>query len=114
AAGTQTGWTWSDGGSCDTNGVNFYKLADNSSVGVTPRPFTTKYVDRTAATKSQNSNNPVILRVADVALIFAEAENETNGGPSSAAYAAINAVRSGAGSPPRPPGPSQSAFRPAV
>ena len=34
-----------------------------------------------------------ILRYADVLLMFAEADNEINGGPSAAAYTAINSVR---------------------
>ncbi|MEO7179851.1 MAG: RagB/SusD family nutrient uptake outer membrane protein [Gemmatimonadaceae bacterium] len=92
AAATQTGWTWSDGGSCDTNGVNFYKLPAGNTVGVTPRVFTTKYIDRVATTKSQNSTNPVVLRYADVLLTFAEAENEVTG-PTPAVFAAINQVR---------------------
>jgi hypothetical protein len=114
AAGTQTGWTWSDGGTCDTNGVNFFTVAGGTSVGKTPRAFTMKYVDRTALTKSQNSTNPVILRVADVMLVFAEAENEANGSPSAAAYSAINAVRARAGLSNLTPGLSQAQFRDAV
>ena len=117
AASTQTGWTWDDGGSCDTNGVNYYKLPAGNTIGITPRVFTTKYVDRTALTKSQNSNNPIILRYADVLLVFAEAENEANGSPSAAAYAAINQVRSRAGLPDlqtAKPGLSQATFRDAV
>ncbi|MEP6730691.1 MAG: RagB/SusD family nutrient uptake outer membrane protein [bacterium] len=113
---TQNGWTWDDGGSCDTNGVNFYKLAKGNTIGITPRVFTMKYVDRTALTKSQNSNNPIILRFADVLLVFAEAENEVSA-TSQAAYAAINQVRARDSLPSlqtAKPGLTQSTFRDAV
>jgi hypothetical protein len=115
-AATQTGWTWVDGGSCDTNGVNFYKLPAGNTVGVTPRVFSMKYIDKTATTKSQNSTNPIILRHADVLLVFAEAENEV-AGPTPAAYAAINQVRQRVGLADLQtvkPGLNQSSFRDAV
>lgn len=116
-AASQNGWTYTDGGSCDTNGVNFYKLASGRTIGITPRVFTTKYQERVALTKSQNSTNPVILRYADVLLVFAEAENEASGSPSAAAYAAINQVRSRALLPDLQtfkPGLNQAGFRDAV
>lgn len=113
ATATQIAWTWNDGGSCDTNGVNLYRLPSGDTVGVTPRVFSAKYVDRTAQTKSQNSNNPIILRYADVLLVFAEAENERNG-PTKAAYDAINLVRKRAELKELTPGLSQAAFREAV
>lgn len=56
-------------------------------------PFSTKYDDPSATTKT-NSASPInVLRYAETLLIFAEAENEING-PSQAAFDAINGVRS--------------------
>jgi hypothetical protein len=54
-----------------------------------------------------------VLRHADVLLVFAEAENEKNG-PTTAAYAAINQVRTRAGLAALPAGLSQAQFRQAV
>jgi starch-binding outer membrane protein, SusD/RagB family len=59
--------------------------------------YTLKYVDpQQGGSEYSNANNFIIVRHADVLLVFAEAENELNG-PTAAAYAAINAVRSRAG-----------------
>jgi len=82
-------------------------------VQVSPRIFTMKYIDRTALTKSQNQTNPIILRYADVLLVLAEAENEVNG-PTAAAYAAIDQVRSRSNVPKLTPGLSQAQFRDSV
>ena len=59
---------------------------------------------------SESGKNFPILRYADVLLIYAEAQNETEGGPSSAAYDALNQIRERAGLEPAS-GLSQSAFR---
>src|SRR2546427_13047842 len=69
-----------------------YDLGSGRFVEVSPQIFTMKYVDRTALTKSQNSNNPIILRYADVLLVLAEAENEESA-PSAVEYDAIDRVR---------------------
>lgn len=47
--------------------------------------------------KNWTPENYPILRYADVLLMLAEAENETNQGPTAAAYDAINKVRARAG-----------------
>jgi starch-binding outer membrane protein, SusD/RagB family len=107
----QVGWTWSE--ICDTVGTDRYRLADSSIVAVSPRIYTMKYIDRTALTKSQNSNNPIILRYADVLLVFAEAENEVNGA-TPAAYAAINDVRRRVNISDLPVGLSQEQLRDSV
>jgi hypothetical protein len=107
----QVGWTWTE--ICDTVGTDRYRLADSSIVAVSPRIYTMKYIDRTALTKSQNSNNPIILRYADVLLVFAETENEVNG-PTPAAYAAINEVRRRVNVSDLPTGLSQEQFRDSV
>jgi starch-binding outer membrane protein, SusD/RagB family len=88
--------------------------ATSTQVVAVARPFyTLKYIDPAHLGSDQAAaNNFLILRHADVLLIFAEAENEKNG-PTAAAYAAINAVRQRAGLAPLA-GLSQSAFRQAV
>src|SRR5256886_15121191 len=82
-------------------------------VQISPRIFTMKYIDRTALTKSQNLTNPIILRYADVLLLFAEAENDVSG-PTGAAYAAINQVRTRSNVPDLTPGLTQGQFRDSV
>lgn len=59
------------------------------------------------------TNNRRMIRLGDVLLLFAEAENEVSG-PSAAAYAALNRVRARATMPPVAPGLSKDAFREAV
>ena len=107
----QVGWTWTE--LCDTVGWNKYDLGGGRIVEVSPRVYSMKYIDRTALTKSQNQTNPIILRYADVLLVFAEAENEVSG-PTAAAYAAINQVRNRSNVPNLTPGLSQSQFRDSV
>lgn len=46
---------------------------------------------------NQDPNNFIVLRYADVLLMYAEALNEVNNGPTGAAYDAINEVRGRAG-----------------
>jgi len=88
--------------------------ATTTSVVAVARPFySLKYVDRQHLSSDQAAaNNFIILRHADVLLVFAEAENERNG-PTAAAYAAINQVRQRAGLAPLA-GLSQAQFRQAV
>ena len=54
-----------------------------------------KYFDNTKAEaeSGSNANNFNVIRYADILLVFAEADNEVNGGPTVAAYEAINQVR---------------------
>jgi len=113
ATAKQVGWAWMGDNACDTVGWSRYDLGSGRFVEVSPQIFTMKYVDRTALTKSQNSNNPIILRYADVLLVLAEAENEVNG-PSAAAYDAIDQVRSRVGLANLTPGLTQAQFRDAV
>ncbi|HYD52937.1 MAG TPA: RagB/SusD family nutrient uptake outer membrane protein [Gemmatimonadaceae bacterium] len=76
--------------------------------------YSNKFIDPSAAGGSEyaNANNFPILRLADVLLVFAEAENERNG-PSAAAYDALNRVRTRAGLPALT-GLNQATFRQAV
>ena len=60
--------------------------------------YSLKYIDPQHLGSDQApANNFIILRYADVLLLFAEAENERNVGPTTAAYDAINQVRARAG-----------------
>jgi starch-binding outer membrane protein, SusD/RagB family len=52
-----------------------------------------KYKDPAAPQDTGNGNDFYFYRYADVLLIFAEAENHVNAGPTAAAYDAINKVR---------------------
>jgi starch-binding outer membrane protein, SusD/RagB family len=54
------------------------------------------------------------LRLSEIYLSYAEALNEANGGPTAAAYEAVNAVRNRAGLDDLPSGFSQAEFREAV
>ena len=75
--------------------------------------YSLKYVDTQHLSSDQAAaNNFIILRLADVLLVFAEAENEKSG-PTAAAYQAINQVRQRAGLAPLS-GLSQAQFRQAV
>lgn len=56
-----------------------------------------KLWDRTALTNGGEGTSFPILRYADVLLIYAEALNEVNGGPTQEAYEAVNKVRRRAG-----------------
>lgn len=76
-----------------------------------PQPYIGKYLE--LAPPRGNLNYPII-RYSDVLLMFAEAANEAGGGPSPAAYTAINQVRNRAGLPDLASGLSQSQFREAV
>src|SRR5439155_1628854 len=108
-ADSQIGWTWTE--LCETMGANAYlNRTTRALVQISPRIFTMKYIDRTALTKSQNLTNPIILRYADVLLVLAEAENHVHG-PTGAAYAAINQVRTRSNVPDLTPGLTQGQLR---
>jgi starch-binding outer membrane protein, SusD/RagB family len=87
--------------------------ATSTTVYAVARPiYSLKYLDPQHLTSDQAAaNNFIILRYADVLLLFAEAENEKNG--PGGAYAALNQVRARAGLAPLA-GLSQQQFRQAV
>lgn len=76
-------------------GDAFCDMPDGSSIRVSPRYYTRKYLDPGANTKFENGSNPIILRYADVVLIYAEALART--GSQSEAFAQLNKVRRRAG-----------------
>jgi len=100
--------------------VTFYNSVYNAATGQTVVysnqyvPYFNKFVDYSLTpltTQAQSGVNYPILRYADVLLMYAEAQNEINGGPTTDAYAAINQVRTRANVPNLTTGLSQSDFR---
>lgn len=73
-------------------------------------PYMAKFLDRQSVTAGNDEPNYIILRYADNLLMEAEAINELQG-PTSDAYAAINAVRTRAGIGALVAGLSQAAFK---
>lgn len=84
----------------------------------TTHPHFRKYFDETVpASPYESSKNTPIIRFAEILLIYSEALNELNGGPTPEAYAAIDRVRARAGISAlkeSQPGLDQAAFREAV
>ena len=103
--------------------VTFYNSVYNAATGQTvvfnnsSAPYFNKFVDYSLtplSVQAQSGINYPVLRYADVLLMYAEAQNEINGAPTSDAYNAINQVRSRANVPNLTAGLSQSAFRDSV
>lgn len=100
--------------------VTFYNSVYSAATGQTVVfnnpyvPYFNKFVDYSLTpltTQAQSGINYPVLRYADVLLMYAEVQNELNGGPTSDAYAAINQVRTRANVPGLTAGLSQSDFR---
>lgn len=100
--------------------VTFYSSVYNAATGQTVvynnpyAPYFNKFVDYSLtplSTQAQSGINYPVLRYADVLLMYAEAQNELNGGPTADAYAAINQVRTRASVPNLTAGLNQSDFR---
>lgn len=71
----------------------------------------TTYADDVEASVNENSGlNFIILRYADVLLMYAEAQNEASG-PDASVYEALNLIRDRAGMPELPAGLSQAEMR---
>lgn len=80
-------------------------------------PYIKKYWDQEAEGGRQNGESDadfIYLRYADVLLMYAEALNEINNGPNSAAYNAINDVRNRAGLDDLAAGMNYQSFKDAV
>ena len=89
----------------------------NGATYTFPLPTYYKFVDTAeyaAGNQFQSTNSITIIRLADVYLMAAEADNELNSGPSSNAYNWINGVRQRAGINDLSSGLSQSDFRDSV
>jgi len=103
--------------------VTFYSSVYNAATGQTVvfnnsyAPYFNKFVDYSLSPLSiqvQSGINYPVLRYADVLLMYAEAQNEINGAPTSDGYSAINQVRQRAGIPNLTAGLGQSDFRDSV
>lgn len=103
--------------------VTFYSSVYNAATGQTVvfnnsyAPYFNKFVDYSLSPLSiqvQSGINYPVLRYADVLLMYAEAQNEINGAPTSDGYNAINQVRQRAGIPNLTAGLGQSDFRDSV
>ncbi|NQX38310.1 Starch-binding associating with outer membrane [Pedobacter steynii] len=79
--------------SLDVNGNRVPLLTARQDEQWTPGKWSREYQKNSALEKSYTNINYVAMRYADVLLMKAEIENELNGGPTAAAYDAINAVR---------------------
>src|SRR5207245_3400433 len=97
---------WSEGcGSFDQqyDSITIKDAADptqtSTAIYAVGRPvYSLKYIDPQHLGSDQApANNFIILRYADVLLLFAEAEHDANVAPTTAAYDAINQVRARAG-----------------
>ena len=76
-----------------------------------------KFVDSVQYAQGQQFQSGLsitVIRLADVLLMAAEADNEVNGSPSGNAYTWINAVRQRAGINNLPAGLSQTVFRDSI
>ena len=103
--------------------VTFYNTVYKAATGLNVvfnnayTPYFNKFVDYSLSPLSSQSLSGVnypVLRYADVLLMYAEALNEQNGTPTTAAYNAINQVRTRAQIANLTPGLSQSAFRDSI
>jgi hypothetical protein len=103
--------------------VTFYSSVYNAATGQTVvynnayTPYYNKFVDYSLTpltTQAQSGINYPVIRYSDVLLLFAEVQNELNGGPTTDAYASINKVRTRAGIANLTAGLSQSNFRDSV
>lgn len=99
-----------------TFGVQYTSPVDGKVY--TTHPHFRKYFDETVpASPYESSKNTPIIRFAEILLIYSEALNELNGGPTPEAYDAIDRVRARAGIAAlkeSQPGLNQAAFREAV
>ncbi|MEO1011888.1 MAG: RagB/SusD family nutrient uptake outer membrane protein [Bacteroidota bacterium] len=87
--------------------------ASGDTLQVKQKPRHDKFFDPSPCGNSAANNNWIVYRLADILLIFAEAENELSG-PTGAAYDAINQLRERAGIAPLATGLSKEAFQEAV
>lgn len=100
--------------------VTFFTSLYNAATGRTVdfgAPRFAKFIDFSLSpltNQGQSGLNYPVLRYADILLLYAETLNEINGGPTAAAYTAINRVRSRAHLPDLATGLNQSQFREAV
>lgn len=97
---------------------SYTDFGDHSPRFAEPTPYLAKWWDSGYASLSENSKrsdqNVPVYRYAGVLLMYAEALNEANGGPTPEAYDAIDQVRARAHLDPLTPGLDQAGFRQAI
>ncbi len=100
--------------------VTFYTTQYNAATGQTVvfhnpyTPYLNKFVDYSITPLNNQSTSGVnypVIRYAEILLLYAEVQNELNGGPTTDAYTAINQIRTRAGIANLTPGLNQSDFR---
>ncbi len=84
-----------------------YPLGDST---VVIDPHVLKYFNPNGPAPNDTDTNWPVIRYADVLLMYAEALNQSNNGPTPAAYEAVNQVRTRAGLPNLAAGLSQADF----
>ena len=89
--------------------VNGLTYANNGTTD--NRAYVIKYADVTEPTLAYSDAYYPMMRYAEVLLTYAEAENEANNGPTSEAYAKLDAIRSRAKATLTPAGLNQEQFR---
>ena len=90
-----TNWSFLSDNGAQINTYTFPLTQSPNTVGVMVRknyPYLYKYVDPYGLDASDNGNDLYIMRISEIYLIKAEAENEING-PTSKAYDAFNTLR---------------------
>jgi hypothetical protein len=88
------------------NGVTY-----NNNGTTDNRAYTIKYADVNDPTVANSDAHYPLMRYAEVPLIFAEAANEAANGPTTEAYAQLNAIRTRAGASAAPAGMNREQFR---
>lgn len=91
--------------------ANFNGLTWNNNGGTDNRAYTIKYKDVASPSVSRSDAFFPMMRLAEVYLMIAEAENEYNEGPSTLAYDYLNAIRDRVNASDAPSNLSREAFR---
>ena len=89
--------------------VNGVTYANNGTTD--NRAYTIKYADVNDQTVANSDAFYPLFRYAELPLIFAEAENEYNNGPTAEAYTQLNSIRLRAAATAATPGMTQEQFR---
>lgn len=88
------------------NGVTY-----NNNGTTDNRAYTIKYADVNDPTVANSDAHYPLMRYAELPLIYAEAANEAASGPTTEAYAQLNAIRTRAGASAAPAGMNREQFR---
>ena len=89
--------------------VNGVTYANNGTTD--DRAYVIKFADVNDRTVANSDAYFPLMRYAEILLIYAEAANEANNGPTAEAYTQLNAIRNRAGTTAATPGMNQEQFR---